>query len=196
MLTVSDLHAERYRRLVGPAARDVPDGVAAASQHQQRQVVLLHELHALPVTYEQTLQTLGQGNLFTGVCDSVNRGGGASLHAGIPTPPASRHPPEQTPCPPRNRHPPGIRLTSGRYASYWNAYLFLLLLYKFHALPVTYQQTLRVPHGSFTRIFFFDLCHCSLWTSNWTSYEREGTLTPILRWWSRTENHNFSTNHW
>ena len=123
-------------------------------------------------------------------------GGVPQCMLGYPHPPQADTPRSRHP-PPRNRHPPpGIRLTSGRYASYWNAYLFLLLLYKFHALPVTYQQTLRVPYGSFTRIFFFDLCHCSLWTSNWTSYEREGTLTPILRWWSRTENHNFSTNHW
>ena len=46
---------------------------------------------------------LGQGYLFTGVCDSVHRGGGgsASVHAGITppdqTPPRARHPPNQTP---------------------------------------------------------------------------------------------------
>ena len=76
---------------------------------------------------------LGQGNAFTGICDSVNRGS-ASVHAGIPpprnrhppwehtppgadppgadppweqTPPRSRHLPEQTP--PLSRHPPGSR---------------------------------------------------------------------------------------
>ena len=43
---------------------------------------------------------LGQGNVFTGICDSVNRGGSASVHAGIPHPPQ-----EQTP--PRGRHPLG-----------------------------------------------------------------------------------------
>ena len=77
----------------------------------------------------------------------------ASVHAGIPCPPQSRHPPEQTHTP-RSRHPPGadtsllpemqppapgsrypsgadtpqadsgIRSMSGRYASYWNAFLF------------------------------------------------------------------------
>ena len=42
------------------------------------------------------------------------------------TPPGTRHPPD----PPRTRHPPpgeadtGIRSTIGRYASYWNAFLF------------------------------------------------------------------------
>ena len=48
------------------------------------------------------------------------------------TPPRSRHPPDQPPqnqTPPQTRHPPrkadcSIRLTSGRYASYWNAFLF------------------------------------------------------------------------
>ena len=78
---------------------------------------------------------------------SVHRGGGsASVHAGIPHPPeqtppweqthptGSRHPPgadppgadtpreqtppEQTPRPPRYGH------CCGRYASYWNAFLF------------------------------------------------------------------------
>ena len=55
---------------------------------------------------------LGQGNVFTGVCGSVNTGGGsASVHAGIPTqweqtPPKSRHHlgPDQTPLGP---DPPG-----------------------------------------------------------------------------------------
>ena len=37
-------------------------------------------------------------------------------------PPGADPPPEQTP---QSRHPPGsIRSTSGRYASYWNAFLF------------------------------------------------------------------------
>ena len=57
---------------------------------------------------------LGQGYVFTRVCHSVH-GGVASVHADTP-------PPEQTP-------PTGssacweIWATSGRYASYWNAYL-------------------------------------------------------------------------
>ena len=37
---------------------------------------------------------LGQGNIFTGVCDSVHRGGPASVHAGIPPP--TPPPPEQS----------------------------------------------------------------------------------------------------
>ena len=67
-------------------------------------------------------------------------GGSASVHAGS-RPPGSRHPPpqEQTPTPlgtdpPEADTPPGadthpreadssIRSTSGRYASYWNAFL-------------------------------------------------------------------------
>ena len=54
---------------------------------------------------------LGQGNVFTGVCDSVHRGGvSASVHAGIP-PPRSRHPPSRHPpradTPPKTRPPLG-----------------------------------------------------------------------------------------
>ena len=97
---------------------------------------------------------LGQGNIFTSVCQEFcTQGGPASMHAEMqppgPDPPGSRppwsRPPrEQTPPPPgadnppgadtpQNRHPPGpetppgadtsIRSTSGRYASYWNAFL-------------------------------------------------------------------------
>ena len=56
---------------------------------------------------------LGQGNVFTGVCDSVNRGGACW------DPPKSRHPPEQTPLqsrhpPPKSRHPPGADTSPGR----------------------------------------------------------------------------------
>ena len=60
-------------------------------------------------------------------------------------PPGTRHPPkpdppEQTPHTPGSRHPPradttppweadsSIRSTSGRYASYWNAFLFVIKL--------------------------------------------------------------------
>ena len=81
---------------------------------------------------------LGQGNVFTGVCDSVNRGGGLPQcmlgyhHHPLRTPPPGADtPPEQIPLrnrPPQSRHPPreadsGIRSTSGQYASYWNAFL-------------------------------------------------------------------------
>ena len=98
---------------------------------------------------------LGQGNIFTSVCQEFcTHGGSASVHAGMHPP--SRHPPgadtprpdttnppgadttpwEQTPPPgpepPPGTDPPGadtsIRSTSGRYASYWNAFLFWLAL--------------------------------------------------------------------
>ena len=47
-------------------------------------------------------------------------------------PPWSRHPPDAD-TPPPEQTPPGSRLQSmsGRYASYWNAYLYLL--YRLHA---------------------------------------------------------------
>ena len=97
---------------------------------------------------------LGQGNIFTSVCQEFcPRGGGGGClpqcMLGFPPgadPPGPGTPPEQTPrdqthtprtrpTPPEQTSPPGpdphpreadcsIRSTSGRYASYWNAFLF------------------------------------------------------------------------
>ena len=75
-----------------------------------------------PMQYLPPATKLGQGYVFTGVCDSVHRGVSASVHAGIP--------PQQTP--PRRRACWEIRSTRGRYASYWNA---LLLLWIFPIQP-------------------------------------------------------------
>ena len=81
---------------------------------------------------------LGQGNMFTSVCQEFCPQGGR-VSAGI-HPPSRHPPPEQTPpqeqtpradTPPGSRPPPpretdsSIRSTSGRYASYWNAFLFV-----------------------------------------------------------------------
>ena len=75
-------------------------------------------------------RSLGQGNVLTPVCDSVHRGVSAPLHAGTqPPPPPGKTPPKQTP--PFRYYT--ICSTSGRYASYWNAYLqhsCLLVLYE------------------------------------------------------------------
>ena len=91
------------------------------------------------------------------VCDAVNRGGSASVHAVIPpNPPGTRPPPctkppppgaappppgADTPIPsPRDQTPPPrIRSTSGPYASYWNASLFGKLV------PFPFI----LPHGNF-----------------------------------------------
>ena len=94
---------------------------------------------------------LGQSNVFTGVCDSVQGGVLPQCMLGYPpppqdqtcpqdqTPPGTRHPPpgtrppwDHTPppdqTPPGTIPPPEIRSTSGRYASYWNAFLFSIVL--------------------------------------------------------------------
>ena len=75
---------------------------------------------------------LRQGNVFTPGCHSVHRGGVCHTHPSGTRDkhPLGRHPPGQTP--PLGRHTlcvvhAGIRFTSGRYASYWNAFLFTLL---------------------------------------------------------------------
>ena len=62
---------------------------------------------------------VGQGYVFTGVCDSVHRGGLSSMHWGD-TP--RQTPPGQTL--PLGRHPPDGHC-SERYASYWNAFLLV-----------------------------------------------------------------------
>ena len=85
-----------------------------------------------------------EGYVFTHVCHSVHRGVSASVHAvKTLTPPWSRYPPGNRHTPQSiHIHPLGadipheqtplpsssvcweIRTISGRYASYWNAYLF------------------------------------------------------------------------
>ena len=50
-------------------------------------------------------RSCGQGHIFTPVCHSVHRGGLPQCMLGY-------------------QPPPGKRSTSGRYASYWNAFLF------------------------------------------------------------------------
>ena len=98
--------------------------------------------------YYRPQRSCGQGYVFTRVCDSVNGGGGLpQCMLGYPpgadtpqsrpplgldpppeqTPPWSRHPPQADT--PREQTPPreadsGIRSMSGRYASYWNAFLY------------------------------------------------------------------------
>ena len=61
-------------------------------------------------------------------------------------PPKSRHPPEQTPpradTPPKEQTPPRrracweIQSTCGRYASYWNAILFIRVFLSWAILPI------------------------------------------------------------
>ena len=79
-------------------------------------------------------RTCDNGNVFTGVCDSVHGGGGSlpQCMLGCHNPPRDQAPPtDQTHTPPPDQAPPPreadarIRSMSGRYASYWNTFLFL-----------------------------------------------------------------------
>ena len=66
-------------------------------------------------------RSLGQGNSFTPVCHSVHGGGGV---------PGQVHPQTRYPPPPRSSACWEIRATSGRYASYWNAFLLCMRYFK------------------------------------------------------------------
>ena len=101
-----------------------------------------HELEKF--LFYRPQRSCGQGNIFTPVCHSVHRGEGVCLSACWDTPPGADTPPGT-----ENRHPPGadtpqsrhtprtkpppreaessIRSTSGRYASYWNAFLLFFI---------------------------------------------------------------------
>ena len=72
-------------------------------------------------------RSLGQGNIFTLVCHSVHRGGGLpQCMLGYQNPPPRSRPPPGPGTPPSgSRACWEIRSTSGRYASYWNAILFV-----------------------------------------------------------------------
>ena len=102
-----------------------------------------------PCNYYRPQRSCGQGNIFTPVCHSVHRGGMSEadppgrhtppppsrhtpLRAGTPpigTPPLGRYtppagtPPQTRPPPPSREAHASIRSMSGRYASYWNAFL-------------------------------------------------------------------------
>ena len=101
---------------------------------KQIAVAIVPSQWTIKVYLRRPQRSCGQGNVFTGVCDSVHRGGvSASVHVGIPdppqeqtplqeqTPPGSRHtlhpgadPPSRNPPgadTPQNRHPPGLSAT-------------------------------------------------------------------------------------
>ena len=69
--------------------------------------------------YLPSAALLRQGNVFTPVCDSVH-----TPPLGQ-TPPKDRHPPPLGRPPGRHPTPQGDDHCSGRYASYWNAFLFV-----------------------------------------------------------------------
>ena len=61
----------------------------------------------LSICYYRPQRSCGQGNVFTGVCDSVHgREVSASVHVGIPDPPGSRHAPRADPPPGADTPPP------------------------------------------------------------------------------------------
>ena len=72
-------------------------------------------------------RSCGQGYVFTRVCDSVHRGGGLRAappaQGGTSPGPGRENPPRTWQTPPHREEDCSIRSMSGRYASYWNAFL-------------------------------------------------------------------------
>ena len=126
---------------------------------------LLHTLTSYLITGRNEV---GQGNVFTSVCLStggVSASVHAGIPPRTRHPPGSRHPPrpgnptsppdqapprpgtppdqETPPSPPDQAPPPpeadcSIRLTSGRYASYWNAFLLTIYMAGVHSLSLSF----------------------------------------------------------
>ena len=127
-----------------PAAGAAGKGGAVYRKHNYRDN---HRVNATRTVKRQLLflpaaTKLGQGNIFTSVCLSTGeRGKGClpqcmlgytppgadpleQIPPGADTPWEQTLPPEQTP----REAESSIRSTSGWYASYWNAFLFLNLI--------------------------------------------------------------------
>ena len=106
--------------------------------------LVVHRAHIIgsksvcSVIFTVRKRSLGQGNVFTPVCQSFCSRGGACPTTCWDTYPLGRHPPgihpspllgrplTQADTPSPRQTPPGcysIQSTSGWYASYWNAYL-------------------------------------------------------------------------
>ena len=110
-------------------------------------------------------RSCGQGNIFTPVCHSFCSQGGSAWSwggGGIPACSEADPPTPHTPGrPPRTRQTPpeadsSIRSTSGRYASYWNAFMFSesvteLLLPFFCRIHLSQQQIPR------------EMCQINVW---------------------------------
>ena len=81
------------------------------------------------ITFYRPQRSCGQGYvLLVSVILLTGGGGLPQCMLGYHPPPREQTPPEQTPPPPEQTPPPpGIRSMSGRYASYWNAFLLLRL---------------------------------------------------------------------
>ena len=87
-------------------------------------------LSFIRVTFTARKRSLGQSNIFRSMCQEFcPQEGPASVHAAIP-PPRPAPPLPTGPDTPQSRACWEIRSTNGRYASYWNAFLFYYVFWK------------------------------------------------------------------
>ena len=109
--------------------------------NHRNSLILFETKNALPTEVSANFhiyrpqQSWGQGNIFTPVCHSVHRGVCLSVCWDTTTPPRADTPRRsRTPPPGADTPPPEAdsskRSTSGRYASYWNAFLLRKMVLK------------------------------------------------------------------
>ena len=140
----------------------------------------LSEFNNIGTIYYRPQRSCDQGYVFTRVCDSVHRAGVCpiacwDIYPPGPrqTPPRPRYTPHVTKTPPPRdqRHtPPGIRLMSGRYASYWNPFLFYFMFVKCRHVSLI---SLHIRN---------DALHIPV-ARNFCSKTRESPPTPFPRKW-------------
>ena len=94
-------------------------------QREQRASVSPSNGPLTPITLLPPTTKLGQGYVFTRVCDSVHGGGGCLSACWDITPPPGKADPSPARQTPRRSACWDIWSTSRRYASYWNAILVI-----------------------------------------------------------------------
>ena len=134
-----------FNNYVSVAPRETNVANTTRNQDQQYPRVNVHfkiKFDQFTPGYLTPATKLGQGYVFTGVCDSVH-GGGLPQCMGChtyprTTPPRADTPREQTPPPGADTPPQEIWSMRGQYASYWNAILFKIKFAQF--TPGTYEH--------------------------------------------------------
>ena len=95
-------------------------------------------------------------------------------------PPQMENPHRMENSPPDGETPPPRRSMCGRYASYWNAFLFLKMLsWKIHQSSLLFQSTLRIIQQSLRYVLLHLLCLLCKQSSDSTSRGYRGACQQM-----------------